>query len=160
VCLPDTVCLRRDFNDDLSERRVLSLVSPTCDHCLAGLKLVLDAITGTSGVAVFVLWLNMLDGDTPQAARLAAEDFRIDGVARHYWEEEGWPVSTRLRSVLGIGPYDARQSAWDTHLLYRSGAEWDGDNLPSPTAWAYNSLDGLCVGQRLNATVVRAWLNE
>jgi hypothetical protein len=102
----------------------------------------------------------MLDGDTPQAARLAANDFRIDGVARHYWEEEGWPVSTRLRSVLGIGPYDATQSAWDVHLLYRTDAEWRGDEPPSPTAWAYNLLDDLCVGERLSATVVDRWLNE
>jgi len=82
------------------------------------LKLVLDAIDGAPGVAVFVLWIAMLDGDTLQAAKEAANCLNVDASVRHYWEEEGWPVSARLRPVLGIGPYDPTQSAWDIHLLF------------------------------------------
>jgi hypothetical protein len=136
------------------------LVSPTCEQCFAGLRLVLDVVAGADGVAVFVLWLNMLEGDTAQEADRAATAFGVDGevMVRHYWEEEGSPVSTHVRSVLGIGPYDPTQSAWDVHLLYRLGAEWDGNAPPLPTAWAYNLVDDLCVGERLSATVVRRWL--
>jgi hypothetical protein len=160
VSLPGTCRLRQDFNDQRSDLRVVSLVSPTCDQCFAGLKLVFDVIGATPGVAVFVLWLNMLEGDTSQAARRAANDVGVDGLVKHYWEEEGWPISTRVRSVLGIGPYDPTQSAWDVHLLYRRGAEWDGADPPPPTAWAYNLLDDLGAGARLSATVVRSWLSE
>jgi DNA-binding NtrC family response regulator len=74
-----------------------------------------------------------------------------DHTVRHYWEEDGWPVSTRVRSLLRIGPYDPTQSAWDVHLLYRLGAEWDGNTPPLPTTWAYNLTDDLCVGERLSA---------
>jgi hypothetical protein len=138
------------------------LVSPTCDRCVAGLRLVLDVLAGADSVAVFVLWLNMLEEDTAEEADRAATAFGVngDGIVRHYWEEEGWPVSSRVRSVLGIGPYDPTQSAWDVHLLYRLGAEWDSHSPPRPTAWAYNLLDDLSVGQRLSATEVRRWLAE
>jgi hypothetical protein len=160
MSLSDTLRLQRDFNEQHAERRVLSLVSPTCDRCLAGLRLVLDVIDDAPGISVFVLWLNMLEGDSPHAALRAAKDFTVDVVVRHYWEEEGWPLSTRVRSVLGIGPYDPTQSAWDVHLLYPRGAEWNGDDPPSPAAWAYNLLDGLCVGERLSTSVVRTWLSQ
>jgi hypothetical protein len=121
---------------------------------------VLDVVAGADDVAVFVLWLNMLEGDTAQEAQRAAATVGVSRAVRHYWEADGWPVSTRVRSVLRIGPYDPTQSAWDVHLLYRPGAEWDGNTPPLPTAWAYNLTDDLCVGERLSATVVRRWVDE
>jgi hypothetical protein len=160
VSLPGTVRLRRDFNDERADRRVLSLVSPTCGQCLDGLRLVLEGFSGVAGVSVFVLWLSMLEGDTPQAADRAATEFGVDGAVRHYWEEDGWPVSTYVRSVLGIGPYDPTRSAWDVHLMYRVDAEWEGDAPPVPTAWAFNLVDDLDVGERLSATVMRRWLDD
>jgi len=160
VFLPDTRQLRQDFNDEQAELRVLSVVSPTCEQCLSGLQLVLDAIDRTPGVTAFVLWIAMLDGDTPQVASAAAEGVRVDASVSHYWEEQGWPVSARLRSVLGIGPYDPTQSAWDVHLLYRRGSKWDEDAPPAPTAWAHNMLDALCAGERLSAKVVQCWLHD
>jgi hypothetical protein len=90
VSLPGTLQLRENFNDRHTERRVLSLVSPTCDQCLAGLKLVMDEIGGTSDVAIFVLWVSMLAGDTPEVARRVANGVGVDGgTMRHYWEGEG-----------------------------------------------------------------------
>jgi hypothetical protein len=67
----------------------------------------------------------MLEEDTAEEADRAATAFGVNGhgIVRHYWEEEGWPVSSRVRSALGIGPYDPTQSAWDVHLLYRLGVE-------------------------------------
>ena len=160
MSLPGTDGLRRDFSRERVDRRVLSLVSPTCTQCLAGLRLVLDEIADVAGVAVFVLWLAMLESDGPGAADRAANELGRDGAVRHYWEEEGWPTSTHVRAVLGIGPHDPAQSAWDVHLLYRLDAEWDGDAPPRPTAWAYNGVDDLGVGERLSASVVRRWLDD
>jgi hypothetical protein len=160
VLLPDTHRLRQDFNDEQAELRLLSVASPTCDQCRAGLNLVLDTVENTPGVAAFVLWIAMLDGDTQQTANEAAVGLPVDASVSQYWEEEGWPVSARLRSVLGIGPYDPTQSAWDVHLLYLRGAAWEGDAPPPPAAWAYNLLDDLCVGERLSARVVRRWMSE
>jgi hypothetical protein len=79
---------------------VLAVVSPTCDDCRAGLRLVRDAVGERRAVSLFVLWVGMLVGDTAEVASGAAEQVGHDTQVWHYWEEEGWPVSTRLRSVL------------------------------------------------------------
>jgi hypothetical protein len=159
VSLPGPDLLRQEFNDRRADLRVVSLVSPSCDQCLDGLKLVLDTVSGGGqDVTVFVLWLNIIEGDGPQAAARRAGEYGVPRSVRHYWEGDGWPVSSRARAVVGIGEYDPTQSAWDVHLLYRRGVEWDGD-LPSPTAWAYNNTDDFCVGERLNAAVIQGWLD-
>jgi hypothetical protein len=121
------------------------------------LRLVLDAVGGAQDLTVLVLWLNMIEGDGVQAAAQRADEYAVLPSVRHYWEGDGWPISSRARAVLGLGEYDPTQSAWDVHLLYGPGVEWDGD-LPQPTAVAYNTLEDLCVGERLNATVIRRWL--
>ena len=156
--LPGPDVLRKDFNERRADPRVLSLVSPTCDQCLAGLRVVVDTIGDARGITVLVLWLDMIAGDGPEAAaRMSSELARNSGV-KHYWEGDGWPVSSRVRSLLGIGAYDPKQSAWDVHVLYGQGIEWSGVAPPSPTAVAYNTLDDMSVGKRLSATVIRRWL--
>jgi hypothetical protein len=158
VGLPDSRQLRSDFNERTALLRVVSVVSPTCDDCLAGLTLLLKAIDGAAGVVILVLWLGMLPGDAPDVAEQAAKRFPGPPPSLHYWEEEGWPVSTRLRSVLGVGPYDPVRSAWDVYLLYGRGVEWGDGDPPVPTAWAYNTRDDLPAGDRLSAAMVRGWM--
>jgi hypothetical protein len=143
VLLPDTQRLRSDFNNQVTERRVLAIVSPTCGDCRAGPRLVLDAVGERRTVSLFVLWTGMLAGDTAEAASSAAEQTGYDRKVWHYWEDEGWPVSTRLRAVLRIGPYDPTRSAWDVYLLYPNGPTWSGEDPPVPVAWAYNLRDDL-----------------
>jgi hypothetical protein len=152
--------LRVDFNARNAAPRIVSVVSPTCEDCLAGLTVVLDGIVGDPSIVALVLWVAMLSGDGPDAAAVAATRFSADGSALHYWEEEGWPVSTRLRPVLGLGPHDAARSAWDVYLLYEPGIEWLDDDPPVPNAWAYNTRDDLPSGERLTQAVVAGWLNR
>ena len=98
VFLPDTQRLRSDFNSQVTERRVLAVVSPTCDDCRAGLRLVLDAIGERRTVALFVLWTGMLVGDTAEAASSAAEQIGYDRRVWHYWEDEGCQWHRRQRN--------------------------------------------------------------
>jgi hypothetical protein len=137
---------------------VLSVISPTCDNCRGGLRLVRDVVDGHPAVVLFVLWIGMLSGDSASAAARAAAESGGDTDARHYWEEEGWPVSTRLRSILGIGSYDPTRSAWDVYLLYPRGVRWAGDDPPVPSGWAYNVPADLPVGERLNAALLHRWM--
>ena len=160
MALPDSTQLRNDFNDRRDVRRVVSVVSPTCDDCLAGLSLLFEAIDAAVHIAPLVLWLGMLPGDASEAAEESAKRFAADPPALHYWEEEGWPVSTRLREVLRIGPYDPTRSAWDVYLLYGPGVEWGKGDPPAPDAWAYNTRDDLLGGQRLSKAVVRDWVRD
>ena len=57
------------------------------------------------GPTCLVLWTAMLPGDS---AGVAAERGHSDDRCGHYWEDASWPVSTRLRPILGFGPYDRR----------------------------------------------------
>jgi hypothetical protein len=159
VALPDSTQLRNDFKDRRGALRVVSVVSPTCEDCLAGLGLLFEAIDGAH-VASLVLWLGMLPGDSPEAAEESAKRFAVDPPALHYWEEEGWPVSTRLRPFLGIGPHDPTRSAWDVSLLYGPGVEWCEGDPPAPDAWAYNTRGDLRGGERLSAARVRDWVRD
>ena len=157
--LPNSRRLRDDFNDRRDALRIVSAVSPTCEDCLAGLSLLFNAIDAAH-IAPLVLWLGMLPGGSPEVAEEAAKRFVVDPPAVHYWEEEGWPVSTRLREVLGIGRHDPTRSAWDVSLLSRPGVEWCESDPPAPDAWAYNTRDDLPGGARLSATLVRDWLGD
>jgi hypothetical protein len=138
---------------------VLAVVSPTCEACRAGLRLVRGAISDRPGVSLLVLWVGMLVDDTADAASSAANQLGSDPRVSHYWEEEGWPVSTRLRATLGLGPYDPTRSAWDVYLLYPRGVKWTSEDPPSPAEFAHNLRDHPAVGDRLDEALVRRWTN-
>jgi hypothetical protein len=160
VSLRDLEQLRLDFNAHVDRRRLLSLVSPTCDDCRAGLNLVRDTMADAEEVVRFVLWLAMRDGDTVDAALEAAEQAAFGNRERSYWEGEGWPVSTRMRPVLGLGAYDPTRSAWDIHLWYARGITWDGEDPPTPSAWVHNLRDDPGMGERLDPMLLRRWLAD
>jgi hypothetical protein len=122
--------------------------------------LVLATIDGTADMVGLVLWVGMLARDAPEVAEATAKRFVARPRVLHYWEEEGWPVSTRLRPVLGRGPYDPTRSAWDVYLLYGRGIQWGDGNPPVPTAWAYNTRDDLPSGARLSAALIRDWMHD
>ena len=113
---------------------MLAVLSPTCPECLAGYEL-LSRMSPT--VSRLVLWTAIKDGDSVSAvATLIGGDQQF----AHYWEDEGWPVSTRLRPLLGLGPFDPEKSAWDVYLLYSPGIIWTDEDLPKPSDWTHNLL--------------------
>ena len=75
------------------------------------------------------------------SAAVAAERGRSDHRCTHYWEEEDWPVSTRLRPILGFGPYVPEMSAWDVYLLYPPAVVWTNEYPPLPSDWSHNLRD-------------------
>lgn len=159
MALPGVEQLRIDFNV-LSERpRLLLVVSPTCDDCLAGVDVVHGSLGefASSQIVPLVLWVLMREGDTEMAAVTASRRFTA---ARHFWEEEGWPVSSALRPILGLGHYDPQYSAWDVYLFFRPGVIWEtGAAPPAPDSWAHNLREDPGVGTPLNAATVRSWLS-
>ena len=143
--------LQQDFNHQSDTVRVLAVLSPTCPNCLEGYELV-SQIPG--GPACMVLWTAMREADTAEeAAKLISSDRRCS----HYWETDGWPVSTRLRPLLELGPYDPEQSAWDVYLLYRPGINWTGEDPPAPSDWTHNLREHEPRRPRISSALLSRW---
>src|SRR5207247_539948 len=105
-------------------------------------------------IPVFVLWIGTRQEDSPAAASRVAAKLPADFL--NFWEEEGWPVSTSVRPLLGLGDYDPQRSAWDVYLMYDRGVRWD-DGPVGPTAWAYNLDQDPGVGVRIDRDLILRW---
>lgn len=130
------------------------VLSPTCRDCLAGYALTVASVA--DNVDLLTLWTAMLPGDSVDAvSALMAQD--PHGRTEHFWESVGWPVSSRLRPLLGLGAYDPQWSAWDVYLLYQSGRIWTGDTPGVPDAWAHNLQPPPSVGEPISDALLRNW---
>ena len=69
-----------------------------------------------------------LERDVPNATKEV-----WDARARHYWDDQGWLMTT-YQHVLGGYPFDP---AWDTYILYSPDTKWDGDAPPKPAYWMH-----------------------
>jgi hypothetical protein len=109
-------------------------------------------------VRLLALWTAMRPGDREEAAARASEAFSGDSGFSHFWEEEGWPVTTALRPLLGLGDCEPTRSAWDVYLLYEAGVKWVDRVPPAPTEWAHQLEPDPGVGDRLALGTVTRWL--
>ena len=96
IDLPGVERLQRDFNQYPRAVRVFAVLSPTCPDCLVGYELVSHMAPTTVRL---LLWTAMRDGDSASVVSTLIGD---DRDCNHYWEDDGWPVSTRLRPLLGF----------------------------------------------------------
>lgn len=106
VELGGTLQLKDSFNartDDAA--RILMVVSPTCPDCLRGVSVVSEAAREleATNFTLLVLWTAMRPGDSEAAALGASAAFDSAAGFSHYWEEDGWPISTALRPLLAWG---------------------------------------------------------
>jgi hypothetical protein len=143
--------LQHDFNQLSDTLRVLAVLSPTCPHCFEGYEMLLAMPPAAN---CLVLWTAMLAGDS---ADVAAERGHFDHRCAQYWEDASWPVSTRLRPILGFGPYDLAKSAWDVYLLYPPGIIWTSESPPPPTDWTHNLKEYEPVRLRITAALLTRW---
>jgi len=141
--------LQHDFNQSFESVRVLAVLSPTCPNCLEGYEMLSRMPPGPK---CLVLWTAMLAGDS---AAVAAE--RSGHRCAHYWEEEDWPVSTRLRPILGFGPYIPEMSAWDLYLLYPPAIVWTNEYPPLPSDWSHNLREYAPQRPRITAALLAQW---
>jgi hypothetical protein len=153
--------LASDFDSSSEHPRMVAVVSPTCPDCAAGVRLIADALEErpAATVQVFIVWTAMRQGDSVETAHAAGAALDRDPRTWQCWEPEGWVLSSALRPLLGLGPFDPRRSAWDVYLWYGPGAVSNGRGLPKPREWAYNTVKPLpgAVG-RLTPTRLGTWL--
>lgn len=124
------------FNAATSTPRLVLLVSPTCPLCLAGVEIVLNGLEANPArdLAVFVVWLPVLDEDSADAAVEVANAISPRVAMAQFWDADR-DVSTAVHAVLDLTAR-RRRIAWDLYLFYRAGVEWQRA-VPSPDIWLH-----------------------
>jgi len=139
VLLFDPGTLPAAFNAGAKSIKLVILVSPTCPVCLDGVALVRESLAelGSADVTVHVVWLPVLKGDTPEAARASARLVGNTVRVTHYWDV-GLELSRRYCDLLRLEER-GRTVAWDLYLIYERGARWTADP-PMPKLWMQQLL--------------------
>ena len=84
-------------------------------------------------LAVYVVWIPVLAGDSLAAAEKAALTEVADMRATHFWDGDqnlGRAYGKALELPNG------RDLAWDIYFTYAAGQEW-GETVPAPADWSH-----------------------
>lgn len=148
----DAASLRKAFNGDAGETRILLLTSPTCEMCRQGASViqtaVLDRISDPS-LRAYVVWVPILPDDNEPAAR-GAGGLVTDAGATHFWDEQR-VLPDAFAATLKLPP---DLPAWDIYMAYAPGVVWDAAP-PQPTFW-YHQLGDLALAPRLDGKAFAA----
>lgn len=143
VLSTDDQSLREDFNHDRGHVRLMFLVDPICPACLRGLADMgddlLSKLSASAPVKVYVVFEPVIGGrakDIPAAAALLRSS-----TSKLYWNPTG-DFGRQMSHVLHYWNGDRWVYAWDTWLIYRPGAVWNGAAPPEP-AFLMHQLGGL-----------------
>jgi len=148
------------FNADVALPRLLFLVSPTCEICVAGAMSAAHTVLSpprADAFRLYILWLPVLEADTIQAAERVRERLPGDDRMGHFWDHD-LGLSRAYYRVLQLGQYPRRpRLAWDLFLLYDAGSVWHEDP-PVPALWMHQLF--LEDVPKLDATVLRRHLER
>jgi hypothetical protein len=146
--------LKAAFNRDRDKVRLVLLLSPTCDLCLASSyvveKYVLDAVKDDR-LAVYTVWGQMFDLDRKEDAdrvTVRMPDPRVT----HFWAA-GQVIAQKFARAAGL-PKD--ETSWDTFQLFAPGQVWR-DSLPTPARYMFIKKT-LPDGVALNGTTLADWI--
>jgi hypothetical protein len=146
------------FNTDVLLPRLLFLVSPTCEICVSGTMAAAHAVLSlprTKDFRLYILWLPVLETDTPQAAERVQVRLPADHRLGHFWDDD-LRLSRAYHRVLQLGKRPRRHRvAWDIFLLYGAGILWN-EAPPVPEFWMHQLF--LEDVPKLDATVLRRQL--
>ena len=127
------------FNADALLPRLLFLVSPTCEICVTGAMSAADSVLSlprAEDFRLYILWLPVLEGDTPQAAEQVQERLPTDDRLRHFWDHD-LKLSQAFHQLLQLGQRPRpHHIAWDIFLLYGAGTVWN-EEPPMPEFWMH-----------------------
>lgn len=146
------------FNVDVAFPRLLFLVSPTCDICVSGAVSATHtvlALPRTEDFRLYILWLPVLETDTPQAAEQVCVRLAADDRLGHFWDHD-LLLSQAFHRVLQFRQRSRQHRvAWDIFLLYGAGIVWQG-TPPRPEFWMHQLfLDDV---PKLDVTILKRQL--
>jgi hypothetical protein len=148
------------FNADVLLPRLLFLVSPTCEVCVSGAMPATHAVLllpHTKDFRLYILWLPVLETDTPQAAEPVQARLPADNRLGHFWDHD-LMLSRAYHWVLQLEQRSRRHRvAWDIFLLYGAGTVWN-EAPPVPEFWMHQLF--LEDVPKLDVTVLRHQLER
>jgi hypothetical protein len=148
------------FNADVLLPRLLFLVSPTCEVCVTGAMSAAHTVLSLprpEHFRLYVLWLPVLEEDSPQAAEQVQVRLPADDRLTHFWDHD-LRLSRAFHRVLQLGQRPRpHRVAWDIFLLYGAGVVWNADP-PVPEFWMHQLF--LEDVPELDATVLRRELER
>jgi len=153
AALPGPGALREAFNRDAKQVRLLFVLSPTCEGCVTGARVMQEMLAKipSDRVSVHVVWTPVVPGDDLEAAK-EARGLISDPRAVHYWDPEqhlGLAYGTAVELPRG------RELAWDIYFAFEPGVKWE-NRVPAPKEWVHQlGMDDrrLADGARLQASV-------
>ena len=132
--LEDRLTLREPFNKAKDKVRVVAFLSPSCPRCQknAGeLQREVLAKNTTEDLAVFVIWLKVLEKDDESAVDEAMQKI-ADPRVQHFWDPERLLNAQLLDAIA----FDVQLRLYDIFLLYDGSAQWE-KRLPRPGFWMH-----------------------
>ncbi len=132
--LENRLTLREPFNQAADKVRIVAFLSPSCPRCLKNAgelqREVLEK-NPARDLAVFLVWLKILDGDN-EATVVTAKRRVSDPRAQHYWDP-GRLLNAQLIDAIA---FDINLRFYDIFLLYGKKAQWE-KRLPRPGFWMH-----------------------
>lgn len=121
------------FNREGERERFIVILSPTSESCLEGARAVRQSIIARNpipGLAIFVVWIDLLPRDNSFSASTSAKAYFADTQAIQFHDPER-RVGKAFAAALGA---DKDKVAWDFYMFFEGGQIWE--KLP-PTPKAY-----------------------
>jgi hypothetical protein len=148
--------LRAVFNRDKDKVRLVMLLSPTCDLCLASgyvvRKYVLDTVDDDR-FAVYAVWGQMFELDRldhAEEATVRLPDPRVT----HFWAP-GQVIAEKFAKAAKLPP---NVQSWDTFQVFAPGVTWEG-SLPAPARYMFIKKP-LPDELQLNGEKLADWIRE
>ncbi len=85
-------------------------------------------------IAIIIVWIDMLAGDTEDAANSSAKIFRDRQVLQFH--DPNQHLGKMIAESFGL----SNAIAWDAYLFYDKGSEWK-EHLSTPLDWAHQLDD-------------------
>ncbi len=87
-------------------------------------------------LAVFVVWINMQQGDNQAEAYREAEQSTVPGIS-HFYDPEKKAGQALAEAMDAPG-----RVAWDIYMVYKPGVQWE-ERAPRPHAWVHQLMGAL-----------------
>ncbi len=137
--------LRKKFNSEQGKTRIIALMSPTCEVCQSGHRIMRGVFSNLARIKLkgYLVWLPILETDKKAAAEKQAVAYSKDPQLSLYWNDDK-SLGNAFSKTLKLS-----ETAWDVYLVYGPGKTWEDEIPPPPDYWMHQLLKQSGADQKL-----------